>query len=137
MVQINPEGAPTPDAAAAECAALAAHLRTRAASCALPLPLTCLLLQHHSGLGNAAQPDAPVYAMDSGALLATGGGLGVGDAAAEAPQEGGNRAFVYDALCELTFRVSSGAFFQVGCCGSCFLLPVLMFDCVRLRAHCF
>lgn len=111
MVQINPQGAPSPEAAQAECAALAAHLRARAAS-----PLTCLLLQHHSGLGNAAQPDAPVYAMDTGALLATGGGLGVDlDAEATPADSGENRAFVYDALCELTFRVSSGAFFQVQC----------------------
>lgn len=59
MVQIDPNGAPGgPDQIREQLMALAAALR--AAAAAQQLPLSCLLVQYHSGVANAAPPNAPL-----------------------------------------------------------------------------
>ncbi|KAK9841753.1 hypothetical protein WJX81_000856 [Elliptochloris bilobata] len=90
IVQVDPT-APGADALAqGELAALGEFLRQSA-----PRPLTTLLLQHHSGLSNAAAPDALLLPFPA------------------PPADGGERQCICDALGDLTFRISPSAFFQV------------------------
>lgn len=59
MVQIDPNGASGgPEQIRQQLMALAAALR--AAAAAQGLPLTSLLVQYHSGVANAAPPNAPL-----------------------------------------------------------------------------
>jgi len=81
-----------------ECAALHKHLRECAA--AQGLPLTSLLLQLHSGCSNAAPASAPI-------LLLPDSPEGPSKPALPGP------TYMHDALCELSFRISPTAFFQV------------------------
>lgn len=108
LVQVNDKYT-TPEQTAAECSALGRFLLRKAQQASPQLPIRALLLQYHSGLSNAAQPDAEVFQLISTDESAE---AGAGDGAAQGllvPHE----TYIHDSLCELTFRVSSGAFFQV------------------------
>lgn len=110
MVQVNPTAT---DSAGLERerSQLADYLEGAAKEQGLPPPV--LLLQLHSGVSNAAAADAPVMplrppnASASGAAAATASGSGGEGAAATAITT------FEDSLCELHFRVSATAFFQV------------------------
>lgn len=100
MSQVNPCYASVrrdPGLMERELSGLAAHLA--AAGKSAGLPLSALMVQHHSGVANAAPYDAPVVPCPGSPVPSA--------------------ATITDTLCELRFRVSPTAFFQVrgGCLG--------------------
>ncbi|KIZ00607.1 hypothetical protein MNEG_7356 [Monoraphidium neglectum] len=100
MVQVNP--AVTDEATMeAELQALGSFLRERAA--AQGLSLTALWVQLHSGVANAAPAGAPTR------VVAGFGG----------PE--GSGGVITDSLCQLKFRISPQAFFQVNAGATCLL----------------
>lgn len=112
MVQVNPNAAEQ-QAARRECQQLSAFIRQQARE--RGLPAASLMLQHHSGVSNAASFDAPIMQMpedtqdDDGATVSA-----AARAAIEAP-------YIHDALCNLKFRISPTAFFQVNSPATCLL----------------
>jgi hypothetical protein len=113
MVQINPlAAAEGPTQIKQQLSALEAALKSAAA--AQGLALTSLAVQYHSGVSNAAPATAPFTPF--GVLppvnvpAAAAAAEGAADAATAA--EGGVLG-ISDALCELQFRVSPTAFYQV------------------------
>ncbi|KAI8464892.1 MAG: S-adenosyl-L-methionine-dependent methyltransferase [Monoraphidium minutum] len=100
MVQVNPV---VTDAATmeGELQALGSFLRSKGAE--QGLPLTALWVQHHTGVANAAPADAPTAVVPGFGGPEGGGGL------------------IRDALCQLAFRVSPQAFFQVNAGATCLL----------------
>lgn len=118
MVQINPLAAPEgPPQIKQQLSALEAALK--AAAAAQGLALTSLAVQYHSGVSNAAPATAPftpfgmlppvnVPAAADGPVAAADG-----PAAAGGPTAEGGVLGISDALCELQFRVSPTAFYQV------------------------
>jgi hypothetical protein len=101
MVQVDPTAAPGgPEQIAAQLRALAAVLKAAAAE--QDLPLTALLVQYHSGVANAAPQGTPLTYFP-------------GEEQQQQQQQGGGQVGVFsDVLCEVNFRVSPNAFFQVG-----------------------
>jgi hypothetical protein len=85
------------------------------------LPLTALLMQQHSGVSNAAPVTAPLsicpgFTPAAAAAAAAAAGAGSSSVAASASADAVNEAGSFnDDLCELTFRVSPTAFYQVVC----------------------
>jgi hypothetical protein len=98
MVQVDPTAAPGgPEQIAAQLRALAAVLKAAAAE--KGLPLTALLVQYHSGVANAAPQGTPLTYFPG---------------EEQQQQQGGGQVGVFsDVLCEVKFRVSPNAFFQV------------------------
>ncbi|KAF6259134.1 hypothetical protein COO60DRAFT_1626180 [Scenedesmus sp. NREL 46B-D3] len=109
MVQVDPTAAPGGEAQIEQqLRALATALKATAAD--KGLPMTALLAQYHAGVANAAPPGTPLAYFPG-----------------EAPQEqqqGGGAGQVgafSDAVCEVKFRVSPNAFFQVNNGATCLL----------------
>jgi hypothetical protein len=100
MVQVDPTAAPGgPEQIAMQLRALAATLKAAAAE--KGLPLTALLVQYHSGVANAAPQGTPLtYFPGEEQQQQQGGGAG-------------QIGVFSDVLCEVKFRVSPNAFFQV------------------------
>ena len=127
MVQINPLAAPDgPTQIKQQLLALERALR--AAAVAQGLTLTSLAVQYHSGVSNAAPASAPFTPFGSGETItagvagaggAAGGDVEMADAAAEAAaaaaggSSGSSVLGIMDSLCEMKFRVSPTAFYQV------------------------
>lgn len=102
MVQIDSTAASGPEQISQQLQALGSALK--AAAAAKSLPLTALLVQYHSGVANAAPQTAPLTYFPgeqpaAAAAVAAGGSSQVGS--------------FNDVLCEVKFRVSPNAFFQV------------------------
>lgn len=68
------------------------------------LPAPTFALQLHHGVNNAAPYDSPLLAVDPTALAVT----------ATPPQGAQQGGSITDAVCQLSFRISPTAFFQVG-----------------------
>jgi hypothetical protein len=102
MVQVDPTAAPNgAEQIAQQLRALAAVLKATAAE--KGLPMTALLVQYHSGVANAAPQGTPLTYFP-------------GEEQQQQPQEGaaaGQVGVFNDVLCEVKFRVSPNAFFQV------------------------
>lgn len=90
--------------------ALAKFLKAKSAERALPL--TSIWVQHHSGVANAAPADALTAPLPGCECLSGAAGLGGG--------------LIRDTLCELRFKISPLAFFQVG--SMCSVLCVCVHD---------
>jgi hypothetical protein len=98
MVQVDPTAAPGgPDQIASQLRALAAVLKAAAAE--KGLPLTALLVQYHSGVANAAPQGTPLTYFPGEEQ--------------QQQQAAGQVGVFSDVLCEVQFRVSPNAFFQV------------------------
>jgi hypothetical protein len=158
MVQINPLAAPGgPSEIKQQLAAL--EIALKAAARQQGLPLTSLAVQYHSGVSNAAPASAPFTSFGVLPPVAAAGAGGVdadmqdaagADAPAAAAAADGGVLGISDALCELKFRVSPTAFYQVCACScvwvqkqqlrqqwrttSCFMSHE---SCVCLSPECF
>lgn len=100
MVQVDPTAAPSgAEQIAQQLQALAAVLKAAAAE--KGLPLTALLVQYHSGVANAAPQGTPLTYFP-------------GEEQQQQDGDGAGQVGVFsDVLCEVKFRVSPNAFFQV------------------------
>jgi len=121
MVQINPLAAPDgPTQIKQQLTALETALKKTAVD--QGLALTSLAVQYHSGVANAAPATAPFTAFGVqgpvAAAAAAGGGGGDKTPEGAAAAAGGDDSVlgITDTLCELKFKVSPTAFYQVGLC---------------------
>lgn len=87
-------------------------MKAKAAEAGLPAPV--LVVQVHDGVANAAPADAPLMSWE----------LAV-SSACKAAQPAAEAGSITDALCELRFRVSSTAFFQVNSAATCLLYSLV------------
>jgi hypothetical protein len=101
MVQVDPTAAPGgAEQIAQQLQALSALLKATAAE--KGLPLTALLVQYHSGVANAAPQGTPLTYFPGE------------EQQQQQQQQGSGQVGVFsDVLCEVKFRVSPNAFFQV------------------------
>ncbi|KAG2483662.1 hypothetical protein HYH03_017465 [Edaphochlamys debaryana] len=121
MLQVNPQysrALAEPELARADLRNMAAALTAAATAAGLPAP--SFAVQHHHGVSNAAPYDAPIVHLDAavreGDAMETGGS---GSAGGEGP------GYIHDSLCELRFRISPTAFFQVNSSATCVLYKVV------------
>ncbi|GIL90901.1 hypothetical protein Vretimale_17130 [Volvox reticuliferus] len=132
MLQVHPEYLPAktdPNAAARELRGMTAALY--AAAAAAGEPLITVRVQLHTGVSNAAPADAPLLALPP----APEPPLLPSDAAEVQPPEPRDVAaavaaasgpgYIHDSLCELRFRISPTAFFQVNSPATCALYKVV------------
>ncbi|GLI67852.1 hypothetical protein VaNZ11_012143 [Volvox africanus] len=128
MLQVNPEYPPAktdPNAAARELRAMTAALHAAAMADAGESLFT-VWVQLHTGVSNAAPADAPLLTLPP--LLPR-------DSAEEQPSEprevtaaveaASGSGYIHDSLCELRFRISPTAFFQVNSPATCALYKVV------------
>jgi hypothetical protein len=87
-------------------------MKAKAAEAGLPAPV--LVVQVHDGVANAAPADAPLMSWDQAV-----------SSACKAAQPAAEAGSITDALCELRFRVSSTAFFQVNSAATCLLYSLV------------
>ncbi|GFR50158.1 hypothetical protein Agub_g12323 [Astrephomene gubernaculifera] len=139
MLQVNPQfprAQSDPAAAARELRAMTAALRSAAS--AAGLPLTTVRVQYHAGVSNAAPYDAPITEVPSAEAVAAAASKGKGKEEGEkkeVAEEAGEveaavvaasgPGFIHDSLCELKFRISPTAFFQVNSPATCVLYKVV------------
>lgn len=103
IVQVCPAGVEE-GIKAKEYERMAQELAAFASQACPPLPLTALMVQDHLGISNAASPDSPLVSIHV-PEIAQGSVLeGVGKVPA---------TFIHDHICNLRFRLSATAFFQV------------------------
>jgi hypothetical protein len=118
MVQINPLAAPE-GAAQIKQQLTALESALKASATKQGMALTSLAVQYHSGVANAAPATAPFTPFGVlgplAAAAAAGGGEGEQDVDMSEAEGGEQVLGITDALCELKFRVSPTAFYQV--CG--------------------
>lgn len=112
MVQVNPLAA-TEGAPQIKQQLIALESSLKAAAQQQGLALTSLAVQYHSGVSNAAPATAPFTPFGSLVPVAAAGAAGGGDADMQEADGGAAVMGIQDALCELKFRVSPTAFYQV------------------------
>ncbi|GIL57709.1 hypothetical protein Vafri_12872 [Volvox africanus] len=133
MLQVNPEYPPAktdPNSVARELRAMTAALHA-AATAAVGECLLTVRVQLHTGVSNAAPADAPLLTLPP----APDPPLLPGDATEEQPPEprevtaaveaASGPGYIHDSLCELRFRISPTAFFQVNSPATCALYKVV------------
>ncbi|GLC36836.1 hypothetical protein PLESTB_000777400 [Pleodorina starrii] len=122
MLQVNPNyprAMADPAATTRELRAITAALQSAAA--AAGLPLTTVRVQLHTGVSNAAPADAPLLALPPASEAAPE----AAPEAAAAVDAASGPGYIYDSLCELRFRISPTAFFQVNSPATCALYKVV------------
>lgn len=110
-----------PSVAAAELRALTAALH--AAAAAARLPLTTVRIQHHIGVSNAAPYDAPTMEVPQSPTMEGADVEMDKDTSVVVASSG--PGYIHDSLCELRFRISPTAFFQVNSPATCALYNVV------------
>ncbi len=84
-----------------------------AAAAAAGYRVSTVRVQYHSGVSNAAPYDAPILELPAAPEAGQGEGEAETEEQAAAVAAAAGPGYIHDSLCELRFRISPTAFFQV------------------------